>query len=121
MAVMISALEVADGHPDPTPLVTRDGDRLVVWLEGDCAAGTLQSLTDTLAVAISVDSADVIVDMSDVTFLDGATVKVLIRLHNYLAQDSRVLTFRSPSRSAARVLDRCRLTSIIEPARLTLL
>jgi anti-anti-sigma factor len=97
--------------------------RTVVWVDGEHDVATAPSLTNTLDSAIAdsvvdgvVDgAADVVVDMSGVTFMGAATVDVLIRFRSSLRDDDRVLTVRSPSRCAVRVLDACGLTELIEP------
>jgi anti-sigma B factor antagonist len=94
---------------DVAPFLSHDRDRAVVWLEGEHDIATVSILTDTLTRAISADDADVIVDLSGVTFIDAATVGVLISARNSLHRESRSLMLRSPSRFAGRVLDLCGL------------
>jgi anti-anti-sigma factor len=119
MEAMVSSVfssDVAARNRNSTPLVSRDGDRTVVWLDGEHDIATVFVLTDTLARAISVDDADLIVDLSGVTFIGSATIDELIRGRNILRRQSRSLTLRSPSRCARRILDVCGLTDLIEPA-----
>ncbi len=96
------------------PRVSRDCDRAVIWLEGEQDIATVPALADALARTIAADDGDVIVDLRGVTFLDAATIGVMIRGRNFLVLDSRSLTLRSPSRSARRVLEVCRLTGLVE-------
>lgn len=101
--------------PDPgVPLVSRDGDRTVIWLEGEHDIATAPVLTDTLTDATSADDADMIVDLSGVTFMGVATIGALISARNLLRRQSRTLTLRSPSRCARDVLVFCGLTGLIE-------
>ena len=112
---MVSSAFPSDGAArHSAPLVSRDGDRTVVWLDGEQDIATVPVLTETLARAISVDDADVIVDLSDVTFIDAATIYELWRGRNDLRGQSRSLTLRSPPRCASRVLDVCGLTGLVE-------
>ena len=97
---------------------SRHGERTIVWLEGEHDIATLTLLTDTLTTAICADDADLVIDLSKVTFLSVATIDELIRSRNILRQQSRTLTVRSPSRGARRLLDVCRLTDLIEPEEL---
>lgn len=99
----------------PAPLVSHDQGRTIVWLDGehDIATGTV--VADSLARATSADGADLIVDLSGVTFFGAATLGVLIRGRNILRGESRNLTLRSPSRCARRVLDVCGLAGLVEP------
>lgn len=117
MDVMVSsgASSVPSDHCDSAPVVSPDGGRTVVWLEGEYDIATAVVLGATLANAISRDDADLVVDLSRVTFIDAATIGVLIRGRNRLRCQSRSLTLRSPSRCARRLLDICGLTAVVEP------
>ena len=98
------------------PLVSRDGDRTVVWLDGEQDITKVFLLADTLASVVCVDS-DVIVDLSGVTFMSVATIDELTRGRKVLLSSSRGLTLRSPSRFAARLLALFGLAGLIEPRR----
>ncbi|MDQ1392924.1 MAG: hypothetical protein QOF30_1901 [Acidimicrobiaceae bacterium] len=93
-----------------------DGDRTAVWLTGEHDSATVAVLADALARAIFVDDADLIVDLSAVTFLDAATIGVLIRGRNILRTQSRSLTLRCPQRRASIVIGICGLTGLVEAA-----
>lgn len=92
--------------------VARDCEPGVVWLDGEEDIATVAILADTLARAVSAHDADLIVDLSGVTFLSTATIDELIRVRNILLCQNRTLTLRSPSRCARRVLDVCGLQFI---------
>ena len=116
---MVSAVlsgNVAARDWDSAPLVSRDGDRAVVWLEGEQDIATVVVLAKTLAKVLSADDADVIVDLSGVTFISTATIDELIRGRNLLLGQSRTLMLRSPSKCARRLLDLCRLAGLVEPS-----
>ena len=102
---------------ESAPLVSRDGTRAVVWLAGEHDIATAAVLADTLANVVSTDDADVIVDLSDVTFMSTATIDVLLRGRNLLLRQSRTFTLRSPSRCVRRLLGLCGLAGLIEPSR----
>jgi anti-anti-sigma factor len=115
---MVSTVFSRDmGAPDcdSAPLVTRDGERAVVWLEGEQDIATLFVLADTLANVIAADDADVTVDLSGVTFMSTATVDELIRDRNLLLDQSRNLTLRSPSKCARRLVDFYGMAGFVEP------
>ena len=109
--------DVAARDWDSPPLVSRDGDRVVVWLEGEQDIATLPVLADTLANVTSAGDANVIVDLSGVTFMSTATIDELVRARNLLLGLSRNLTLRSPSKCARLLLDRCGLADLVEPLR----
>jgi anti-anti-sigma factor len=101
-------------------LVSRDGERAVIWLDGEHDIATVAGLADTLANVISADDADLIVDLSGVTFMSTATIDELVRARNLLLGLSRNLTLRSPSRWVRRLLDLCGLTGFVEPSENTI-
>ena len=99
---------------DGAPLVSRDGDRTVVWLDGECDIATVFVLDEALTKAISDDRADLIVDLSGVTFIGTVTIDALIQAGLVLDRQSRRLTVRSPSRCARRLLAVCGHSDLIE-------
>jgi len=107
----------ADGDWDSVPRVSRDGGRAVVWLAGEHDIATAGVLADTLANVVSADDADLLVDLSGVTFMSTATIDELVLSRNLLRGQSRNLTLRSPSKCARRLLDACGLTCLVEPIR----
>jgi anti-anti-sigma factor len=106
--------DVAARDWDSPPLVSRDGGRAVVWLEGEHDVATVAVLAGTLANVTSADDANVIVDLSGVTFMSTATIDELIRARNLLLGLYRNLTLRSPSKCARRLLDLCGLADLVD-------
>lgn len=100
---------------DSAPLVSRDGERAVVWLDGEHDIATEAVLADTLAKVTSACDANLVVDLSGVTFMSTATIDQLIRARDLLLGLSRNLTLRSPSKCARRLLDLCDLAGLVEP------
>jgi anti-anti-sigma factor len=94
--------------------VSRDGDRIVLWLEGECDIATVFELDEALARVIRDDRADVTVDLSGVTFIGTVTIDALIQAGHVLGRQSRSLTVRSPSRCATRLLAFCGHSDLIE-------
>jgi anti-anti-sigma factor len=95
----------------PTP---GDPYRTVVWLRGEHDLVTKVALGDTLAQAVALDEADLVIDLSQVQFMDAATISVILRTRNALHPRSRSLTLRSPWGLTRRVLDLCGLTDLID-------
>lgn len=114
MVSSASSWDESARHRNPVPLVSRHGDRTVLWLNGEQDIATVSVLADALDRAISVDDADLIVDLSGVTFIDAGTISELMRGRNNLRLQSRSLTLRSPPRGARRILDLCGLTGLVE-------
>lgn len=99
----------------PAALVSIEGERTVLWLDGECDMATRPALTETLAKTISRDGTDLVVDLTRVTFLGAATINTLVQSRNIMRGQSRKLTLRSPSGLARRVLVLCGLTALLEP------
>lgn len=89
-------------------------DSIVVWVRGEHDASTAKPLAETIARAIAVDHADVIIDMRGVEFMSCATVGVIVRTRTLLRHRSRRLTVRAPSRCARHLLELCDLTDLID-------
>jgi anti-anti-sigma factor len=85
-----------------------------VWLSGEHDLSTVDALSQTLARAFALDDADVVLDLSDVQFMGAATIDVIVRASGVLDLRSRVLTLRSPSEPARRVVDLCGLAELVE-------
>lgn len=100
----------------PPTLVSRCGDpvRTVVWLSGEHDIASRVHLSGTLARAAGLDDADIVIDLSGVTFMDASTVSALLEARNHLRVGSRSLFVRDPSPRARRVLDVCGLTHLID-------
>jgi anti-anti-sigma factor len=92
-----------------------DADHNVVWVRGAQDASTAVALCLTVARAIAFDDTDLVIDLRDVTFIDTATVAVLIRAEAFLQERSRSLTLRSPSAQAWRVLRVGGLADLVDP------
>ena len=68
-----------------------------------------------LSKVIALSTGDVVMDLTEATFIDTAIVRALAGAQQLLDRQERKLTFRSPSRLATRVLHLFGLTDLIEP------
>lgn len=104
-----------DGTRERTPsaAVSREGERTVISLRGEHDHATEEVLVGTIAAAIALDEADLVVDLADVEFIDSSTLVVLVRASDFLRQRARALVVRAPSARARRVLDAGGLSSLI--------
>jgi anti-anti-sigma factor len=91
-----------------------DGPRTVVLLRGEADYATTHALADILSWVTAWRSGDIVVDLSDLNFIDTATVRVLAECRLLMGQSGRKMTFRSPSSLAARLLSVSDLTDCIE-------
>ena len=100
----------------PLPIsLTRSGEALgecacctIVWLNGEHDLATKLALAAVIERASELDHADVIVDLSEVTFMDAAVIGTLVAARNRLAIRGLAIHVRAPSRAALLVLRLCR-------------
>lgn len=91
------------------------GDSVRVRMWGEHDLSTVGLLSTALVEAIVADDGDVVVDLSDVVFMDAATMGVLVRGNALLVSRDRHLTVRSPKFAQRRLLEICGLANLIEP------
>lgn len=101
-----------DSTPDD-----RDAGCTIVWLHGDHDIATKVAVVVAIARAAQRDDADLLVDLSEVTFMDASTIGALVGSRNQLRGRSQSLLLRAPSESARRVLDLCGLSHLVHHAR----
>ena len=89
---------------------------LVLALHRYVEASSAQLLIDSMSAMIEWSVGDVVVDLTEVEFIDIASVRVLDEARQLLWREGRYLRFRSPSRLAAMVLGLFGLTDLIEAA-----
>ena len=94
--------------------ISREAACTVVHLRGEHDISTVAELSETMARAIGLDDADVVVDLSEVEFMGAVAVGVIVRAEAFLRARSRALSVRSPSRVARRVIDVCGLAALID-------
>lgn len=92
----------------------RDADCTIVWLHGEHDIATRVAVVVTIARAARRDDADLLVDLSGVTFMDASTIGALVGSRNRLRARSQSLLLRSPSPRARRVLDLCGLAHLVQ-------
>jgi anti-anti-sigma factor len=113
------AVEFSPSRRRPAVFSGCDADHSVVWVRGAHDASTVVALCLTMARAIAFDDADLVIDLSEVTFMDAATVTVMIRAEAFLRDRSRSLMLRSPSTHARRVLGVAGLVELVNPGPIT--
>jgi anti-anti-sigma factor len=94
---------------EPPLVVWREGTRTVVSLRGEQDMSTAGDLAEALAAAGAVGHGDVVVDLTDVQFMDSTIITELAKGQDALRPQARALMLRSPSRFARRLLDVCGL------------
>ncbi len=104
--------------PDRVPL-SRAGPEpgpTVIWLRGEHDITTDFVLSLTIAHAIALDNAPLVLDLSEVEFLGASTLGVIVRAREFLRHRSRSLTVRFPSTPAQRIIGLCDLDNLLGPA-----
>ena len=92
------------------------GGPIIVWLVGEHDLSTDDALCATLASAIALDSAGLILDLSGVEFMAASTLGVIVWARAFLRQRARSLTGRAPSARARRVIGACNLNDLVGPS-----
>ena len=90
-----------------------DARHTVVWLHGEHDLSTSGSVAAVIARVSEIDKADVVVDLSEVAFMDGSIVNALIRSQNELSARGLFLFIRAPSAPALHTLRLCGATSLV--------
>ncbi|MCU1375494.1 MAG: hypothetical protein JWO68_2780 [Actinomycetia bacterium] len=99
------------------PRVSRLDDATVIWLQGEQDVATVRVLADVLYTEIATSNCHVVVDLDQVTFIDGTTVAAIVHGRQMLQDRDRRLTLRAPSPAARRLLDLCGLSDVLDPRR----
>jgi anti-anti-sigma factor len=84
-------------------------------MRGEHDASTMSALAETLARAVALDDAPLVIDLSEVQFMSSATVGVIIRTREFLEKRSRSLSLRSPPPCVLRVFEVCGLSDLLDP------
>lgn len=82
---------------------------MVVSLRGEQDMSTAPGVAEALAAASAIGDGDVVVDLSEVQFMDSALIAELARGRFALQLESRALVLRAPSNFARRLLEMCGL------------
>ena len=120
LAAAPTVVDVSDAPVRSAPIarVTQCDGYTLVSLEGEHDIASMFDVAGSFAIAIALDDADLVVDLSKVEFMGAETIGVLIRARKYLEDQSRSLTLLKPAPCAQRVLDLCDFTprpSLVAP------
>ena len=86
----------------------------IVWLSGEHDVFTAAMVSAALREAVTVDGADVVVDLSGVQFMGAAIISVFVHAEGVLRAQARVLRLRRPSQCALRLVELCGLEGWLE-------
>lgn len=89
----------------PLRIEVRDEDGVVIHLEGELDVLTAPDLRATLLEVAARCEPSVVLDLSNLTFIDSTGLGVLVGAHERLRLDEGHLRLRNPTRPVARVLE----------------
>jgi anti-sigma B factor antagonist len=116
MARAGSCFFTVDGPP-LTPDAGLETSPTIIWLRGEHDIATDGALRHTLARAIALNRAAIVVDLSRVELMSASTLGVIIAGKNSLREQSRSLTMRAPSPHVRRVIGICGLDNLLNPEK----
>jgi anti-anti-sigma factor len=102
--------------PEGLEAIGRDVGRNVVWMCGEYDISGVDALSEALARAMSLDERELVIDLSEVEFMDASTIGVFVAIAAELQAQVRALVLRSPTDFGRRILELCGLTGVLEPA-----
>jgi anti-anti-sigma factor len=97
----------------PPPGTGPETGPTIIWLRGEHDIATDADLRRTLARAIALNDAAIVVDLSKVELMSASTLGVIVAAWNDLRQQSRSLTMRAPSPHVRRVISICGLYNLL--------
>ena len=100
----------------PALSVVHQGGATVVALHGEQDLSVVADLREALTLAIAGGNGDLIIDLTDVSFVDLTIVRALAHGRELLQNQSRDMFVRGPSRTVGRALELCGLADADEPA-----
>jgi anti-sigma B factor antagonist len=101
-------------RPDPPFRVTMSGTagRAVISLEGELDLATAPQLRERLVALAERDDTDIVLDLTDLNFVDSTGLSVLVMALNRSRAAGRSITLRNPSASVMRILEITGLDSV---------
>jgi anti-sigma B factor antagonist len=90
--------------PEPVVEVVRRGDAATVSMKGDLDVSTAPELTDVCYAVYADGAREVVIDLTDTSFLDSSGLRALIGVRQ-LFGDSGHVRLSHPSEPTLRLLD----------------
>ena len=101
---------------------SRSNGQAVVRVHGEIDVYTAPQLWETIDAAIAGTPHELVIDLSDVTFLDSSGLAVLVRAHKRLRPIAGTVVIRGAAEQVYMTLDVTKLTSVLTvdaPARVS--
>ena len=111
---LIESMSVPEMNSALLPSAQWDVNGAVVWLRGEHDTSTRAALDTAISQAIAHDGAGLILDLSELCFIDAATIGTIVQTCERLRHQSRSLELRSPSPWVISILDLCGLSRLVD-------
>jgi len=92
--------------------MTHDGEA-VIGLQGEIDLAVAPALEAELVERAGALTGDLVLDCSDLTFIDSTGLTALIRVRQRLEADDRALVLRHVSNACRRPIEICGLTEVL--------
>ncbi|WP_415953452.1 STAS domain-containing protein [Streptomyces sp. KLOTTS4A1] len=89
----------------PTPVMRRDGTRLTVELHGELDIAGAQDIEEPLSGQLCLPTAELVLDLRLLTFLDCGGIALFDRLRRRLGREGATIVLVCTDPSVLRVLD----------------
>ena len=96
--------------------VTEEAGAIVAHIRGEVDMATCERLRDSIEPYLGPRQT-VILDLSEVTFMDSSLLNLLVQARGRLTADGGSLMLRNPSKAAHRLLAIAEMTDLLESAR----
>jgi anti-sigma B factor antagonist len=93
---------------------TRHGGTAIVSVRGEVDLYTVPQLSETLDAAIAETPAELVIDLSDVTFMDSTGLSLLVQTHKRLKPISASVVVRGARDQVLKVLDLTKVTKVLD-------
>ena len=105
-----------DPTSDLSVEVTKEAGATVAHIRGEVDMATCERLRDSIEPYLGPRQT-VILDLSEVTFMDSSMLNLLVQARGRLTKDGGSLMLRNPSEAAHRLLAISEMTDLLETAR----
>ena len=83
---------------------TEDGDVVVLSVTGELDMNTVDVLSERVQQRLDAGALSILIDLSDLAFMDSSGLRLLIALHNRAREEAWELRLRAPQDQAARMV-----------------
>ncbi len=96
--------------PDLVLATEREGERAILTVRGELDAYSAPALEDHVARLLGDDRHDIVLDLSQTTFLDSSGLRAILTAYRRIGERGGKLALRRPSEPVLRLLEITGLT-----------